>query len=385
MLSEAIDLQEEIRLADLYSYGILDTEEEEDFSQLLDLAASITHCPMAAITFIDKDRQWLKSVKNIGPRETSREIAFCHYTIKQDGVMLVQDARQDTRFRSNPLVTGDPHIVFYAGAPIQSLSGQKLGSVCVLDSSSERHLTPYQRKSLQVIANQVSRLLELRRKNSSLINYTNKLIEAEKALHRMSIKEEETERNFIAHQLHENFAQTLAATKLYLEFAETEKDLSASFLAKSKANVEHIINEIRLLCNYIRPVDAHQSNARFLINDFIEQWSTSSAMEVEFSMETEENLPAATGLHIYRLLQTVLPLTKTYKATKLDLQITQHDGIEMELCYMPNEHNYQDPSKLLLLKKSISLAQTEGGRLQISSSPEGMHRISIFLPLSIAA
>ncbi|MBL7768020.1 MAG: GAF domain-containing protein [Flavipsychrobacter sp.] len=374
------DLQEEMRLADLYSFGILDSEDEEDFSQLVELAANITNCQMAALSFIDKDRQWFKAVKNISIRETRREEAFCHYTIQQNEVMLVPDAARDPRFQNNPYVNGDPRISFYAGAPIGTSSGQKVGSVCVFDSSSNIQLSRFQQEALQIIANQVSRLLELRRKNKSLINYTNKLIESEKALHRLSIKEEEKEKSFIAHQLHENFAQTLAATKLYIEFAQTEKDLSESFLNKSRENIEHIINEIRLLCNYIKPIDEFQANAQLLINELVEQWAVNHRVEVDFIMELEEPLAPASGLTIYRLLQTVLPLIKTYRAQQLQLTIQQEMDIEMKFQYRPQTNNVVDPAKLLLLKKSISMAQAEGGQLLVNRTADGIHRIDIRLP-----
>jgi signal transduction histidine kinase len=380
-MNDLPDLQEEMRLADLYSFGILDSEQEEDFSQLVELAANITNCQMAAISFIDKDRQWFKAVKNIGLKETRREDAFCHYTIQKDEVMLVADASQDPRFRNNPYVTGDPHINFYAGAPIGTSSGQKVGTVCVFDSGSNRQLSRFQLDALQTIANQVSRLMELRRKNKSLISYTNKLIEAEKALHRLSIKEEEQEKSFIANQLHENFAQTLAATKLYIEFAQTEKDLSESFLSKSKENIEHIINHIRLLCNYIKPIDQFQANAQLLIRELVEQWAANHRVDVDFTMDLNEQLPAASGLAIYRLLQTVLPLTRTYRIQQLRLFIQQDLEIEISLQYRPQTNNVVDPAKLLLLKKSISMAQADGGQLLVSRTLEGRHHILIRLPL----
>jgi len=382
MVPEVNDLQEEIRLAELYSYGILDTEEEEDFSQLLDLATGITGCPMAAISFIDKDRQWFKSKRNIPMRQTRRDIAFCHYTIRQDGVMLVQDAREDSRFRHSPLVTDTPHIVFYAGAPILGHTGKKLGTVCVLDSSHERELNEEQRKSLMIIANQVSRLMELKRKNQSLIKYTNRLIEAEKSLQRLSIREEESERSFIAQQLHENFAQTLAATKLYLDFAESEKDLTTTFLARSKNNIDMIIDEIKVLSNYINPVDTRQADPRFLLRDFVDQWSMGSDIEVDFTLDSPESLPTEAGLHIYRILQNLLALAQADGAKHIDIQIHRRDELEILVRYLQQEQSLQDPSKLLKLKKSISIAQAEGGRLNINTDSENYVNIYVHLPIA---
>lgn len=378
------DFQEEERLTDLYSFGILDTEPEEDFTQLVELAANITQCSIAAISFIDKDRQWFKATKNLSFKETPRDQAFCHYTIQQDDVMLVLDAAEDPRFNSNLFVKEEPHISFYAGAPIFSSTGKKLGSVCVLDWVKGHMLSSTQIDALRIIANQVSRLLELRRKNKSLIDYTNKLIDAEKALHQHAIWEEEREKSFIAHQLHENFAQTLAATKLYIEFAENDKNLAPDFLAKSRVNIENIIEEIRLLCNYIRPIDQFQANPALLIEELVDQWTNNNGIDLELNLSMNEKIPTATGLHIYRLLQTLLPLTRTYKSTKANIQLVQfEEDIHIKLSYLPTSNYIIDPNKLLLLKKSISLTQAEGGTLQLNKTAEGIHQIDISLPLPV--
>lgn len=381
MKPDIVDLEEEIRLADLYSFGILDSSDEEDFSQLMEMAASIADCPMAAISFIDRDRQWFKARKNIDPCQTHRGESFCTFTIKQDSLMLVPDAREDERFADNPFVNGAPYIKFYAGAPIRSHSGQKIGSVCVMDTET-RKLSRFQQDSLLIIANQVSRLLELRRKNESLIKYTNKLIEAEKALHRLSIKEEESERHFIAHQLHENFAQTLAATKLYIDFASSEPDLRNNFLAKSKENIENIINEITTLCNYIRPVDASQSNSAFLIQDYLEQWAKNAEVEVENLSSLRADLPSAIGLPVYRILQNLLPLVKTYGSNNLLIELIQTDSVEINLRYKPLANSTKDPSGLLMLKKAISLAQGSGGNLFIERDTDGLHHIHVRVPFA---
>jgi hypothetical protein len=97
-------------------------------------------------------------------------------------------------------------------------------------------------------------------------------------------------------------------------------------------------------------------------------------------MNLEEKLPPASGLTIYRLLQTVLPLTKTYRIQHLEICIQQEMDIQLKFRYRPQTNNVVDPAKLLLLKKSISMAQAEGGQLLVNRTPEGNHLIDIRLP-----
>jgi GAF domain-containing protein len=133
-MKEAAILQDEdLRLKELQSYNILDTEGERDFDQLVELATLICQSEISLVTLIDKDRQWFKARKGLSIHETPRQVSFCAHTILQDEVFVVHDAAEDERFWDNPLVTDAPHIRFYAGAPIVSESGFNLGTVCVID------------------------------------------------------------------------------------------------------------------------------------------------------------------------------------------------------------------------------------------------------------
>jgi anti-sigma regulatory factor (Ser/Thr protein kinase) len=154
--------QEDVRLAALRQYRILDTAPEQRFDDLAFLASQICAVPMALITMVDADRQWFKSRVGVTATETPRGFSFCAHAMRQQELFLIPDALEDERFRTNPLVTGEPHIRFYAGASLVSREGQPLGSLCVADRIP-RTLTADQTAALDALRRQVEAQLELRR------------------------------------------------------------------------------------------------------------------------------------------------------------------------------------------------------------------------------
>jgi pullulanase/glycogen debranching enzyme len=149
------------RLQDLYHYQVLDTEPESTFDDLTQLAAQICQTPIAAVSLVDATRQWFKAKVGLAINETPRKVAFCAHTIVQGDLLEVPDATRDERFAANPLVVEDPHVRFYAGAPLISPAGHALGTLCVLDFTP-RELSAEQKEALRTISRQVVTQLELR-------------------------------------------------------------------------------------------------------------------------------------------------------------------------------------------------------------------------------
>lgn len=156
-----IPRNENDRLRTLRSYKILDTKPEERFDELTQLAAIICGVPISLITLIDADRQWFKSKVGLEVQETPRAQAFCTHAIMQPEMFEVPDASEDARFSQNPLVTGDPHIRFYAGSPLATSDGHLIGTMCVIDRKP-RTLTDEQKKALEILGRQVVANMELR-------------------------------------------------------------------------------------------------------------------------------------------------------------------------------------------------------------------------------
>lgn len=153
---------EETRLTALRDYGILDTPREQDFDDLVQLAAQICGAPISVINLIEDTRQWFKSEIGLGISETPVDVSICARILLQPGLTVVPDLTQDARFDCNPLVTGDPKLRSYAGVVLETPDGFPLGTLCVLDYKP-RGLTDQQAFALKTLARQVMSQIELRR------------------------------------------------------------------------------------------------------------------------------------------------------------------------------------------------------------------------------
>ncbi len=163
-----IPRNEPSRLRALQSYDIMDSGPELRYDDITLLASRICGTPMALISLIGEDRQWFKSKIGLEGSETPRELAFCaHAIVEPDKVLTVADAKLDDRFATNPYVTGDPHVRFYAGAPLVSADGHALGALCVIDREP-RNLESHQQEALLALSRQVMALLEERRTSAAL-------------------------------------------------------------------------------------------------------------------------------------------------------------------------------------------------------------------------
>jgi signal transduction histidine kinase/CheY-like chemotaxis protein/HPt (histidine-containing phosphotransfer) domain-containing protein len=229
---------EQERLKALRGYNILDTLPEPEIDDLTKLAANICDTPIALVTLLEENRQWMKSKIGLDTNETTRDEAFCSYAILEpDKVLEVENTLEDSRFKDNPLVTSDEtRFRFYAGAPIVDNNGYPLGTVCVLDTKP-RKLSEHQLETLQILSRQVMRQFELR-----------VLINEQKKSNILLKKLSEDRNRFLSNMSHEIRtplnAMVSTINLLEAENLTEEQNEYTSILKFSSENLMALVNDI---------------------------------------------------------------------------------------------------------------------------------------------
>ena len=188
-----LPLNEADRLDALHRTHLLDTPPEEAFDDLTRLAARLCGVPIACVSLVDSQRQWFKSVTGMEARETPRDMAFCAHTILEGGIFMISDASADARFSENTLVTGEPHIRFYAGAPLVTPDGFALGSLCVIDRVP-RQLTEEQKADLLALSRQAASQVEMKAQIARQERLLAERTAALEALHQKELRLQEAQR-----------------------------------------------------------------------------------------------------------------------------------------------------------------------------------------------
>lgn len=148
----------------LRGYGVLDTPNEPDFDAVVREAAKVLGTPIALISLLDENRQWFKAKVGLQASETPLSISFCTHAVRGPDVFQIGDATKDARFKDNPLVTGDPSIRFYAGAPLKTSTGARIGTLCVIDNQPRQPISDDQKTQLSRLADRVMAILEERKR-----------------------------------------------------------------------------------------------------------------------------------------------------------------------------------------------------------------------------
>ena len=254
---------ESLRLAELKTYNILDTLSEKDYEDITMLAATICKTPISLITFIDKDRQWFKSHYGTSETETIREYAFCAHALNSPKqALIVEDSRKDKRFANNPLVTGDPYVIFYTGMPLVTPNGYALGTLCVIDHEP-RKLSQEQITALEILSKQVVTLLEMRKSNITL----------QKTKDELEIRNKELEQfaSVVSHDIKSPLSGISMANQILDEqFSEALGKEGSDIVNVSKRSAEKINALVDGILSYYKGGELSGDVQQFNITEFFE-------------------------------------------------------------------------------------------------------------------
>ncbi|MDO9376791.1 MAG: hypothetical protein Q7T76_20355, partial [Ferruginibacter sp.] len=276
---------------------------------------------------------------------------------------------------------GGYKVAFYAGTPVISAAGFKLGTVCAMDSQPKQHFSLKQRRALKIIADQVAALLELGVGNKRMSTKANQLLTAEKDIVQKTIVEQEEEKNFIANELHENFAQTLAATKLYLDFAEQSKELSTVFIRKAKGNILQIIRDIKALSKSMLPSTFQNANYLRFIQEMLEEYGKQNKKEIEFVHQGKlDAYESQVGLTIFRIIQLLLKSAQSCRAKKISITINTAETIKLILWDDGKSVNELGPDRKIMLRHIEARLSLVKGTLATGKDKNGHNLVELEIP-----
>ncbi len=352
---------EQKRIDALLKYNILDTPHEGDFDEIVELASKICGTPISLVSLIDENRQWFKANKGLSVRETQREIAFCAHAIQQNDMMIVADATLDSRFKNNLLVTSDPDIRFYAGMPLTTADGFKLGTLCVIDRVA-RVLTEDQRSALQTLAKQVTRLIELRFNLKKLQEYSDQIRKQNKELENLNLVKDKVF-SIIAHDLRGPIGNIESLLQFFTEGALSEMELKKLFtqlgttVHETSGMLDNLLNWAQ---NYIQ--DAEVKKEHFDLKklfDEIIQLNEIPALtkgvtinnQINQSIEVNADLDMC-RLVLRNLVSNAIKFCSAENTISLSAETQNHLAT---ICVKDNGAGISEENKLILFKENVHL------------------------------
>ncbi|MDN5201458.1 GAF domain-containing sensor histidine kinase [Fulvivirgaceae bacterium BMA10] len=325
MIKPDIPSNEKERMNALHEYHILDTLPEQDFDDITKIASEICDTPISLVSLVDSDRQWFKSKVGLGANQTPREHAFCAHAILQpDEILVVPDASQDERFHDNPLSTGDPNVIFYAGAPLINPDGHTLGTLCVIDHTP-KNLTEKQLETLKALANQVVGQLELRKKITHLSVVQEKLKQKNEELSQFAY----TTSHDLKAPLRGIISITSWINNEYKDILDEQGKEYLNMLDSRTRNLENLINGI---LTYSRSSDIIESSKEeVILSDFLQEIIGLVHPPKDIDIVFADHLPtiACNRIALQQILQNLISNAVKYndkEQGRIEVQFKENQG-----------------------------------------------------------
>jgi hypothetical protein len=383
MIIAALPVDETQRMEDLYSYDLLDSKPEADFDALVDLAAYICGCPISTITLVDKDRQWFKAQKGLDISETARKDSFCAHAILSDTIFEVQDASKDERFHDNPFVTGEHGIRFYAGCPILSPGGHKIGTICVIDHTP-RKLTPQQEKALTQLSKQVSILIELRKKNMMIRQRALEIISIKNNAITQVMQHNWNENKSLAYNLHEGLAQEIAACLMNLQLATNNEAARKLMLEKVKTQLQQSLAKIKEISYNITPLTSNLLPVQSLIDEYVEKISATFPFNINFSYTGKKYKKDTdkTAVLIYIIEAWLIRLLGKKEITQINITLNIDNAFELIIEDDASMTGLQELSDHVYASLLKEMAISENGQVDMYAPEPGKNSVKITIPFN---
>ncbi|ODG98325.1 ATPase [Nostoc sp. KVJ20] len=356
------------RIEMLLQYKILDTPPEAAFDDLTRLASYICQTPIALISLIDTNRQCFKSKVGMEALETHRDLAFCAHAILQPDILVVPDATDDERFATNPLVTSDPNIRFYAGVPLTNPEGYPLGTLCVIDYVP-RELNPEQLEALRTLGRQVIKQLELRRNLASLVL--------------VSKKDKQSQR--VRKQFFQKIAAGFALASAILvvigvvSYQNTRVSTNNRSIVK---NTYQKLDSLEELLSYIKDAETRQSGYIVTGKQIYLKPYQAALANVDQEIAKLKSLTADQPEEQKQIATLESLITAKLTELKQIIDLRQNEGLEaaLQVLLRNNEQNLMGD-----IRKTINeIENQERGRLQQQSQAKKIRRRNTIFALAIA-
>lgn len=351
-----VPANEKQRLKALHDYDILDTITEKEYDAITKIAAEICNVPASMMTLIDDKRQWFKSRFGFPVEETPRELAFCNYTIMDASrVLVVPDMREDERFSANPLVSGDPHAVFYAGAPLVTPDGFVLGSICVLDAKAN-DLDDNQRQALEALSHQVINSLELRKKIKELELIQQKLKRSNRSLENFA--------RIVSHDMKTPLANISMLTTAFEESSESGlNESNRKMLELIRRSANGLVEFIDSILMQSKKITKGQSQKEVDANEVVKEVIALIAPPADMQISVRRKLPKLriNRTSLQQILQNLITNAIKYNDKPqgiIDIDLQTDDGYH-HLTVTDNGMGIDPKDHDKIFRESKTLGQTD--------------------------